>query len=47
MRLSGSSGTRARSCSSRHGFALAATLTEDRFGRDWFVMDKRLGRSRK
>ena len=27
----------------RHGFMLAATLTEDRFGRDWFVMDKRLG----
>jgi GNAT superfamily N-acetyltransferase len=27
----------------KHGFAVAATLTNDRFGRDWFVMEKRLG----
>jgi GNAT superfamily N-acetyltransferase len=26
----------------RHGFTVVATLTEDRFGRDWFVMEKRL-----
>jgi GNAT superfamily N-acetyltransferase len=26
----------------KHGFAVAATLTNDRFGRDWFVMEKRL-----
>jgi GNAT superfamily N-acetyltransferase len=26
----------------RHGFAVAATLTNDRFARDWFVMEKRL-----
>ncbi|HEX4445914.1 MAG TPA: GNAT family N-acetyltransferase [Polyangiaceae bacterium] len=28
----------------QHGFTVAATLTEDRFGRDWFVMEKRLTR---
>lgn len=28
----------------RHGFTVAATLTNDRFGRDWFVMEKRLER---
>lgn len=27
----------------KHGFAVAATLTNDRFARDWFVMEKRLG----
>ena len=27
----------------KHGFAVVATLTNDRFGRDWFVMEKRLG----
>jgi GNAT superfamily N-acetyltransferase len=26
----------------RHGFSVAATLENDRFGRDWFVMHKRL-----
>jgi hypothetical protein len=26
----------------RHGFAVAATLTNDRFGRSWFVMEKKL-----
>lgn len=26
----------------RHGFVVAATLTNDRFGRTWFVMEKRL-----
>jgi GNAT superfamily N-acetyltransferase len=26
----------------RHGYAVAATLTDDRFGRDWYVMEKRL-----
>lgn len=27
----------------RHGFVVAATLTSDRFSRDWFIMEKRLG----
>jgi len=27
----------------KHGFAVAATLTNDRFAKDWFVMEKRLG----
>jgi GNAT superfamily N-acetyltransferase len=27
----------------KHGFAVAVTLTNDRFGRDVFVMEKRLG----
>jgi GNAT superfamily N-acetyltransferase len=27
----------------RHGFQCVATLSNDRFGRDWFVMEKRLG----
>lgn len=26
----------------RHGFQVVATLSNDRFGRDWFVMEKRL-----
>jgi GNAT superfamily N-acetyltransferase len=26
----------------RHGFSVAATLDNDRFGRDWFVMHKRV-----
>ena len=26
----------------KHGFAVAAALTNDRFGRIWFVMEKRL-----
>jgi GNAT superfamily N-acetyltransferase len=27
----------------RHGFTVAATLRNDRFARDWFVMEKQLG----
>jgi GNAT superfamily N-acetyltransferase len=26
----------------KHGFTVAATLAADRFGRDWYVMEKRL-----
>jgi GNAT superfamily N-acetyltransferase len=26
----------------KHGFVVAATLTNDRFGRNWFVMEKQL-----
>jgi GNAT superfamily N-acetyltransferase len=35
----------ARAFYEKHGFAIAATLTNDRFARDWFVMEKSLDKA--